>query len=77
MTNLIFFYHAPTVIIVSGEEKPLMPRFDCAAATENMLIAAESIDIGSCWVGLVNFLFQTDKGNKFVLLGVTGTFIML
>jgi nitroreductase len=59
------FYHAPTVIIVSGEEKALMPRFDCAAATENMLIAAESIDIGSCWVGLVDFLFQTDKENKY------------
>lgn len=59
------FYHAPTVIIVSGEEKALMPRFDCAAATQNMLIAAESINIGSCWVGLVDFLFQTDKENKY------------
>lgn len=59
------FYQAPTVIIVSGEEKALMPRFDCAAATENMLIAAESIDIGSCWVGLVDFLFQHDKETKY------------
>lgn len=55
------FYQAPTVIIVAGEEKALMPNFDCAAATQNMLIAAEAINIGSCWVGVVNYLFQMDK----------------
>jgi nitroreductase len=26
-----------------------------------MLIAAEAINIGSCWVGVVNYLFQMDK----------------
>ncbi len=25
---------------------------DCAAATENMLIAAKDLDIGSCWIGV-------------------------
>ncbi len=25
---------------------------DCAAATENMLIAAKSLNIGSCWIGV-------------------------
>ena len=51
------FYHAPTAIIISGEEKAMMPEVDCAAATENMLIAAESIGVGSCWVGFIGFVF--------------------
>lgn len=55
------FYNAPTVIVVSGEKTALVPHVDCAAATENMMIAAESLNIGSCWNGLVTFLFKSDK----------------
>lgn len=47
------FYNAPIAVIVSGEELGIMPEADCAAASQNMLIAAESLGLGSCWVGLV------------------------
>ena len=57
------FYNAPTVIIVSGDEKAIMPHTDCAAATENMLIASESLGIGSCWIGIAAFLFNTQEGD--------------
>ena len=63
-------HNAPTVIIVSGDtvaKSPLKlpnhdfssytPLADCAAAIENMLLAAESIGMGSCWIGLVNYFF--------------------
>jgi len=63
--ELNIFYNAPTVIIVSGDEKGMMPVTDCAAATQNMLLAAESIDIGSCWCGFVKFLFESDEGNYY------------
>lgn len=56
------FYNAPAAIIVSGEEKALMPVVDSAAATQNMLIAAESLGIASCWIGLVTFAFNGEKG---------------
>ena len=56
------FYHAPTVIYISGEEKAMMPDFDCAAAAENMLLAAEAIGLGACCVGFANFVFGSDKG---------------
>lgn len=37
-------YGAPTLIIISGDEKSPVPLdADCAAATENLLLAAESI----------------------------------
>lgn len=59
------FYNAPTVIVVSAEENELMPQVNCAAAAENMMLAAESLDIGSCWIGLVEYLFQSEKGPEF------------
>ena len=59
------FYGAPTVIIVSGDNNGMMPQVDCAAAAENMLIAAESLDIGSCWNGFVSILFNSEKGVEY------------
>lgn len=43
------FFHAPTVIIVSGREGPLT-NADCANATQNMAVAAQSLGIGSCYI---------------------------
>lgn len=43
-------YGPPTLIIVSGDQgSPVPLEADCAAATENLLIAAESLVLGSCW----------------------------
>ncbi|AJA49574.1 nitroreductase family protein [Clostridium pasteurianum DSM 525 = ATCC 6013] len=51
-------YNAPTLIIVSGRKDAVAPLVDCSAAIENMLIAAESLNIGSVWLGLVRFFFE-------------------
>jgi len=52
-------HNAPTVIIVSGtKEEFLDPLIDCSAAVQNLLLAAESLDIGSCWVGFIRFFFD-------------------
>lgn len=59
------FYDAPTVIIISGEKAALSSQTDCAAATENMLLAAESLDIGTCWIGLVAFLFRSERVREY------------
>lgn len=62
-------YDAPTVIVVAGSQgDSFEPIVDCAAAIQNMLVAAESLGIGSCWIGLVRFFFDTDAGKKFVPL---------
>ena len=59
------FYGAPTVIIVSGKkEEFLEPLIDCSAATQNLLLAAESLDIGSCWIGLIRFFFDNQEEVK-------------
>lgn len=44
------YYHAPTLVIVSGKaDSPLAP-FDCACALENIFLAATSLGIDSCWI---------------------------
>ena len=61
------FFNAPVVIIISGENvlrKPgthLSSLADCSAAIQNMQLAATSLDIGSCWIGLIRYLFAQDK----------------
>lgn len=65
------FHQAPTVIVVSGAKnvkapielpdqvwKSYSPLADCAAAIQNMLLAAESIGVASCWIGYVNYYFM-------------------
>jgi nitroreductase len=59
------FYGAPTIIVVSGRDSAIMPHIDCAAASENMLIAAEALDIGGCWNGIIAFLFNSEKGEEY------------
>lgn len=63
--KLDLFYGAPTVIVVSGKNDAMMPQVDCAAATENMFIAAESINIGGCWNGSIGLLFNGPKGEEY------------
>ena len=48
------FYHAPAVIIVSGLAGSRFQVYDCAGATQNMAVAAQSLGLGSCYI--VNFL---------------------
>jgi nitroreductase len=58
------FFGSPTIVIVSGNENNhdpeghLEPFADCCAAIQNMLLAAHSLGVGSCWVGFVRYLFR-------------------
>lgn len=54
------FYYAPTLIIISGKEDVVSCQIDCSAAVENMLIAAESIGLGTVWVGFAQFFFSLE-----------------
>jgi len=50
-------HKAPVLIVVSMRKENVSGTVDCAAAMENMMLAAESIGIGSCWMGFVNLVF--------------------
>lgn len=51
-------YNAPTLVIISGDTNVKTWKADCAVAIQNMLLAAESLNIGSVWLGLVRFWFM-------------------
>ena len=59
------FYHAPTVVIITADEKAGFVEIDCGAAAENMALAAASLDIGSCFIGLSRFLFESKKADEY------------
>lgn len=45
------FYDAPTVITMFAPKKFLFSAEDCAVSAENMMLAADSLGIGSCYIG--------------------------
>ena len=45
------FYDAPTVITLFAPKGFLFATDDCAVAAENMMLAADSLGVGSCYIG--------------------------
>jgi nitroreductase len=44
------FYDSPLLIFVSGVKSPYAV-YDCSMAAQNMMLAAYTLGIGSCWIG--------------------------
>jgi len=57
------FYGAPTVIVASYKEGAVTPKEDLSAAVQNMLLGANSLDLGTCWIGLINLIIH-GEGNR-------------
>lgn len=69
--NFDVFYNAPTLIIVSGDEKAIAPQCDCALAMGNIFLAASSMGISSCWIHAITHLSNTEEGNSLIsVLGI-------
>jgi nitroreductase len=49
------FYGAPVLILIFASPDVIIDH-DCALAAENMMLAAHSLGIGSCWIGLASGL---------------------
>ena len=45
------FYDAPTVITLFAPKGFLFATDDCAVAAENMMLAADALGVGSCYLG--------------------------
>jgi len=57
------FYSAPVLIILCAEKDNKWAEIDCAIAAQNMMLAAYSIDIASCYIGFA-CLLNEDKETK-------------
>ncbi len=58
------FYDAPTVITMFAPKNFLFSAEDCAAAAENMMLAADALGIGSCYIGQGWTAFADPYGQK-------------
>jgi nitroreductase len=65
------FYNAPTVVLISADEKARFVQIDCGAAAENIALAAESLLLGSCIMTSPSYLFASAKGEEMkIKLGI-------
>lgn len=58
------FYDAPTVITMFAPKNFLFSVDDCAVAAENMMLAADSLGIGSCYIGQGWTAFADNYGQE-------------
>ena len=52
----VFCYNAPVLIAVANRRDYGNNMADCACAIENMMVAANALDLGSCWINQLKWL---------------------
>ena len=52
----VFCYNAPVLIAVANQRDYGNNMADCACAIENMMVAANALDLGSCWINQLRWL---------------------
>lgn len=60
------FFHAPTLLVVAYDTTQYWGQSDCGMLVQNILLAAESMNIGSCAVGCCRDYINSPKGADFV-----------
>lgn len=59
----VFNYNAPVLIITANLENYGNNIADCSCALENMMLMANALDLGSCWINQLRWL----KDNPVIL----------
>ncbi|MBN1467448.1 MAG: nitroreductase family protein [Fusobacteriaceae bacterium] len=55
------FYNSPVVILVLYDESGLVPMQDISVASQNMLLTAHTLGLGTCWIGMVSIGFSDES----------------
>lgn len=64
--NIDPFYGAPVVILVADKKGSSTAFLDGAASIENMLIAATSLGLGTCWIHRAKEELETEWGKALI-----------
>lgn len=64
--NASIFYNAPTLVIIAYDTTQYWGMSDCGMLAQNILLAAESMNIGSCAIGCCRDYLASDKATDFV-----------
>lgn len=57
----VFHFDAPALIIMANKKDYGNAMADCACALENMMIAANALDLGSCWINQLKWLNENEN----------------
>lgn len=57
----VFCYNAPVLIIVANKKDYGNNQADCALALENMMLEANELDLGSCYINQLKWLNEDQK----------------
>lgn len=70
------FYGAPTIIIVLADKNVPTAIYDGSLVMGNLMNAAHSIGLGSCWIHRAREEFESDFGKEILkMLGIDGEYI--
>lgn len=69
------FYNAPVVLVVLADKNIPTYIYDGSVVMENMMLAAHSLGLGSCWVHRTKEVFETVEGKEILKsLGINGDY---
>ena len=63
------FFKAPLLIFIVSDKKEPYAVKDCAMASQNMMLYAHSVGIGSCYIGKADLLARSKSAKKIIGLG--------
>ena len=55
------FYKAPALLTVFAKPEGPNPACDCALVAQNIMLAAHSLGLGSCWIGFAQMSLNTPE----------------
>lgn len=69
------FYGAPVVLVVLANKDVPTYLYDGSVVMENMLLAAHSLGLGSCWIHRAKETFESAEGKQILQdLGIVGNY---
>lgn len=69
------FYNAPAVLVVLADKNIPTYIYDGSLVMENMMLAANSLGLGSCWIHRAKETFETEEGKQILKdLGIEGNY---
>lgn len=69
------FYNAPVILVVLANKSVPTYIYDGSLVMGNMLLAANSLSLGACWIHRAKETFETEEGKEILKeLGIEGDY---
>ena len=65
--NYVFHCHAPILIVTANKKDYGNAMADCSCAVENMMLMANELNLGSCWINQLHWLDENEVIHAYML----------